>query len=569
MRRQSWTWLLHFSRLLACLMVVTSLWGCATPITWQTIRAHNPGAERIDTCIRPPPFAGRGEFYTYNETTHDMVSDEDAEAFWEAARTAGTMYRYDPNAPSDPGPRLPWPYHRMTCDEVSSGDVPPLPKGMKEIVISHEMREAMVRALTAPGLRTRAAVDNAYKPSPELVGQVLLAPPQPEDYTTAIQELGQMLRDAARDKLPKVKRQGAGPSDADISIIDTKTGQIVGGLGAGFAIGSVPGGTFIAQGVMASGDKPTREFMLAEGFGEMASGGVQFGVGTGMAAGGGGLSLTGGGALVGVPTCTAGIALAANGTVTFINGGRKVIVALCHWNELPAAPSAAAANASGSTSAAAAASTAPTSGASGGAPVKPAATAAATPVPATKPAAPKTPKAEAPPPGTALVQIQPSGTITTTVRRPDRGKPPPKITTTITTKLDDAGQVQSITTTTEKVAPTQVGGSVKPKVADQPTTVYRSVDQATGQVQYVGITNDIARRGAEHLRQRGLPIERLITNLSRTDAKSVEQALIEIHGLEKNGGTLLNQINSIAKINPAYGQQLQHGYDLLKSIGYK
>ena len=386
MHHLRWTWILCVSRLLVCLAAITSLWGCTPPITWQTIRAHNPGAERIDTCIRPPPFAGRGEFYTYNETTHDMVSDEDAEAFWEAARTAGAMYRYDPNAPSDPGPRLPWPYHRMTCDEVSSGDVPPLPKGMKEIVISHEMREAMVRALTAPGLRTRAVENRADTPSPELVGQVLLAPPQPEDYTTAIQELGQMLRDAARDKLPKVKRQGAGPSDADISIIDTKTGQIVGGLGAGFAMGSVPGGTFIAQGVMASGDKPTREFMLAEGFGEMASGGVQFGVGTGMAAGGGGLSLTGGGALVGVPTCTAGIALAANGTVTFINGGRKVIVALCHWNELPAAPSAAAANASGSTSAAAAASTAPTSGASGGAPVKPAATAAATPAPTAKPA---------------------------------------------------------------------------------------------------------------------------------------------------------------------------------------
>jgi len=57
--------------------------------------------------------------------------------------------------------------------------------------------------------------------------------------------------------------------------------------------------------------------------------------------------------------------------------------------------------------------------------------------------------------------------------------------------------------------------------------------------------------------------------LSRSDARAVEQALIEMHGLGKNGGTLLNQINSIARTNPSYSQQLQRGYDLLQSMGYK
>ena len=49
---------------------------------------------------------------------------------------------------------------------------------------------------------------------------------------------------------------------------------------------------------------------------------------------------------------------------------------------------------------------------------------------------------------------------------------------------------------------------------------------------------------------------------------TVEQALIEIHGLGKNGGTLLNRINSISPTNPVYSSQLQRGYELLKSIGY-
>ena len=57
----------------------------------------------------------------------------------------------------------------------------------------------------------------------------------------------------------------------------------------------------------------------------------------------------------------------------------------------------------------------------------------------------------------------------------------------------------------------------------------------------------------------------ITNNLAR---RSVEQALIEIHGLGKNGGTLLNKINSISPNNPIYGQSLQRGYDLLKTIGY-
>lgn len=56
--------------------------------------------------------------------------------------------------------------------------------------------------------------------------------------------------------------------------------------------------------------------------------------------------------------------------------------------------------------------------------------------------------------------------------------------------------------------------------------------------------------------------------LTRSDARAVEQALIEIHGLGKNGGTLLNKINSISSTNSAYASQLQRGYELLKSIGY-
>ena len=97
--------------------------------------------------------------------------------------------------------------------------------------------------------------------------------------------------------------------------------------------------------------------------------------------------------------------------------------------------------------------------------------------------------------------------------------------------------------------------------------VYHSVE--SGVTRYVGITNNLARRAAEHLARKGINIEPLMQGLSRADARAVEQALIEIHGLGRNGGTLLNKINSIARTNPNYASQLERGFELLESIGYQ
>lgn len=99
-------------------------------------------------------------------------------------------------------------------------------------------------------------------------------------------------------------------------------------------------------------------------------------------------------------------------------------------------------------------------------------------------------------------------------------------------------------------------------------SVYRSLN-STKQVQYVGITNEVARRYAEHLRQSGFRIQKLLGGLSRDDARAVEQALIEMHGLAKNGGTLLNRINGISRSNPRYAAMVRRGRELLESIGYR
>jgi RHS repeat-associated protein len=65
--------------------------------------------------------------------------------------------------------------------------------------------------------------------------------------------------------------------------------------------------------------------------------------------------------------------------------------------------------------------------------------------------------------------------------------------------------------------------------------VYRSVN-AAGDVQYVGITNDLARRAGEHAGRFAIEEIPGLSSLSKEDAKAVEQVLIETHGLASSGG---------------------------------
>jgi len=111
------------------------------------------------------------------------------------------------------------------------------------------------------------------------------------------------------------------------------------------------------------------------------------------------------------------------------------------------------------------------------------------------------------------------------------------------------------------------GATKAGKAAETAVYVARGAEDV---VQYVGITNNVARRAAEHAASKGIEIGALkgLEGLSRADARAVEQTLIEIHKLGKDGGTLLNQINSIAKRNEKYADALRRGYDLLKEAGY-
>ncbi len=91
--------------------------------------------------------------------------------------------------------------------------------------------------------------------------------------------------------------------------------------------------------------------------------------------------------------------------------------------------------------------------------------------------------------------------------------------------------------------------------------VYQAVDSA-GNVLYVGITNNFARRALEHASR--FRITKVIDGLSRSDARAVEQSLIRTHGFLRDGGTLLNKITSIAATNPIFGSAMARA----KALGF-
>ncbi len=106
----------------------------------------------------------------------------------------------------------------------------------------------------------------------------------------------------------------------------------------------------------------------------------------------------------------------------------------------------------------------------------------------------------------------------------------------------------------------------KGKSTLSPFLPYISTNPTTGQVNYVGITNNPIARAAAHAR-RGLGVVpvavRGLTSLTRKQARAVEQVLIEHFKLGKNGGCLLNEINSIASSNPIYAGAKTIGTNIL------
>ncbi len=146
---------------------------------------------------------------------------------------------------------------------------------------------------------------------------------------------------------------------------------------------------------------------------------------------------------------------------------------------------------------------------------------------------------------------------------------------TLVDELPPMGELRDITgfLPLSRVAQGTKGIFLAGAAAEANVLVYLSFN-AKQLVQYVGITNNFAIRAAAHLTSKGIDIVKIrgLGDLTRTQARAVEQVLIEYYGLggkAGQSGQLLNRINSISSSREIYKNSLKEGLELLQQAGFK
>jgi len=138
----------------------------------------------------------------------------------------------------------------------------------------------------------------------------------------------------------------------------------------------------------------------------------------------------------------------------------------------------------------------------------------------------------------------------------------------VTCALAIASGAGALTTASTAVLSTSIGATGVAVNAVAGAVVHSVYTSVTAGMPYFGRTNSMARRGNEHAKGLGIQIREVIGGLSKTEASAVEQVLIESRGLQKNGGDLLNSINSISPKREDYEAMKAIGRRLLDSINY-
>ena len=367
-----------------------SILGCA-PMTLDALQASRPSASKFVVCRAPPKAPPQTKFFAYQRSTGRIWWDADRASFERFVEMyADAIYEVHPYASEQSVRQLPPPHDRLTCGGEQTTEFP----------IGEQDRQALVEILSNDCANGEsAAVDRRNR---SFVGDFIVpiagGRARPPFTREQIEAVGRKLAEAIREQLP---------------MIDHPIAQGFGGFTAGLASGTVPLGSVgtdvaIEAGVIPKGTRPAR---IGKALGEMTAGGVQFVIGGKGMLGGGGLSLTGGGAVVGVPLFLGSFSLAVNGEMAFCNGSRQLVVELFRSEDPPASTSTPSL------------STPPTPAAAPAPAPKPVAAPAPTPKPVATPAPKPKPVAKpqqtpSPTPsarlGSGKVKVGPTGNVTRT-----------------------------------------------------------------------------------------------------------------------------------------------------------
>jgi hypothetical protein len=385
---------LRLWRLLFCFWLVVTSLGCAAPLSLEGLHRLNPAAITAQACSRPKNVEPDAVYWAHDSDSNIWVSDRDPEALERFVPKAEAIFEYH------------------ACEQPVDRGKPP----QETIVVSDELRAKLTEILSHDCEASETSEQTTPRRNGAFLGQLILGPSNTFPNDKQVENIRRALLGGMTAKPFAPHITPAENPEPEARLADHPVAQFTGGLTAGAAIGVVPGGSLVADAAIEDGvlGKGTRIACVGKAIGEIGSGIGQIVLGCGGIEGGGALTATGGGALVGIPVLVTSVGLVANGAVTFCNGAKNLTLVLLREEEASSQPPPA--------------SQPPKS--------PPSPPPAETPPPAAKPAV-----TAAPPPPAAPTPNTTTTTTTTRVKTPNGTQ-----TTTTTTRVQNG--TRTITTTT-------------------------------------------------------------------------------------------------------------------------
>ena len=342
--------------------------GAPPRITLDDLRAMNPTAAVEKSCDRV--HGDQGELHLSVRRGDENVHffEDSGERMIEAARDEKaiiTVYEPDSaacvaNAQANANrttKQASYRYGVVWTISAPQGDLP-------RIRLPEETRSALESSLRTECSSAPVSVNKG------VLGQTLTTTTDPNQRLKKAQEITDIIRRTLRGSVNELlvcgglgcktvneMRAQLGQPALDPnaeSPIDSPAAQFAGGAGAALPGVLAPGGAIVTQALIDQGVLPkgTRWAQAGKGAMELGAGGLELFIAADGAIAGGGMMLTGGGAVVGAPLAMGSVALGANAIGTMCTGAKTLTIALFRWEEEtpPSAPSSQPATSTPSTS---------------------------------------------------------------------------------------------------------------------------------------------------------------------------------------------------------------------------
>lgn len=320
-----------FYYFICAFLFTASLFGCAGPMTLESLHALNPAAYAGRICAAPKALPPDTRFLAYQIATNTLMGDQDRERLEAFVKVADSIHEVSADAPRSSAATLPRSVGLSCADRGGLPSPAEVEADKARLAMPAELRATLTAILA------QSCAANT-RPDPRYAGQTHRDQLLPLEYKLVIA----VLKWTAENP-PSPAQAPAGPQARQIlplpplvvqkpvveetttPTVEHPVAQFSGGLAAGAAAGVVPLGSSTVEVGIQLRLLPNGTYWARVGraCGEIGAGVGQIALGCAGMSAGAGMTSTGSGAVVGVPVIAESFAIAVNGCVTAANGVRN------------------------------------------------------------------------------------------------------------------------------------------------------------------------------------------------------------------------------------------------------